>query len=168
VAATHALVFALGQEAFQKTLAHDLKIRSRLEAALSHFEDVKTMPLFQDLQPAELDLMLVKLQPVSASPGQAIVRQGEPGDRFYVIRSGRVEVLKDGRFVAALGRGEAFGEIALLLDVPRTATVRAVEHTELLSLEASDFRDLLVAYCGQAGRLEEMSRQRLDALNSLQ
>jgi len=121
------------------------------------------MPLFRDLSPSELDLLLARLVPVAAAAGEEIVRQGEPGDRFYVVRSGMVQVLRDGRPLATLGPGEAFGEIALLLDVPRTATVRAVEPTELLALNAADFRDLLAGYCGRAAALEQMSHRRLGA-----
>src|SRR6266508_1073679 len=75
--------------------------------------------------------------------------------------SGAVEVLRDGQLLARLGPGDAFGEIALLLDVPRTASVLAVAPTELLALEASAFRDLLAGYLGRAGELERLSYLRL-------
>jgi CRP-like cAMP-binding protein len=78
-----------------------------------------------------------------------------------VVRSGRVKVTRNGGPLAELGPGEAFGEIALLLDVPRTATVTALEPTRLLVLEAHDFRDLLAGYLGRAGELERLSHLRL-------
>ena len=74
---------------------------------------------------------------------------------------GGADVERDGVVLAHLGPGEAFGEIALLLDVPRTATVTATEPTELLTLEAHDFRDLLAGYLGRAGELEQLSHLRL-------
>ena len=79
--------------------------------------------------------------------GQAIVRQGEPGDRYYAIADGTVEVLRDDVVVNTLGRGEGFGEIALLHEVPRTATVRTVTETRLFAIEREPF---LVALTGHA------------------
>lgn len=160
-------VFSLDQTTFHATLAHDLALHARLQAALDYRADVAAIPLFRDLSSAELDLLLTRLTPVSAAPGQAIFQQGEPGDRFYVIRSGQVEVVRDGEQIATRGKGEAFGEIALLNNVPRTATVRAIAPTEMLALNASDLRDLLGAYLGRAGELQQMSHQRLQTYRHL-
>jgi putative peptide zinc metalloprotease protein len=161
VAVEHGRVFALDHQAFDALLASDLAARQRLEAALAYREEVEAMPMLQSLSPAELDVLLANMVPLSAAPREAIIRQGEPGQRFYVVRSGAVDVLRDGLVLARLGPGEAFGEIALLLDVPRTASVIAVEPTELLALEASAFRDLLAGYLGRAGELERLSYLRL-------
>ncbi|WP_166503465.1 MFS transporter [Modestobacter italicus] len=68
-----------------------------------------------------------------------VFAKGDPGDAFYVIESGRVAVLDDAREIRRMGPGEAFGEIALLRSVPRTATVRAVEDTALATLSGPDF-----------------------------
>lgn len=76
-------------------------------------------------------------------PGVGVVR--EIGDRFYLIERGQVEVLEDGVFRRTEGRGESFGEIALLREVPRTATVRTTEATRLLVLERDHF---LIAVTG--------------------
>jgi putative peptide zinc metalloprotease protein len=154
-------VFVLERADFESLLASDLAVRGRIEAALAYRDDVAAMPLFRDLSPAELDVLLARLEPLEATAGQAIIRQGERGDRFYVVRSGAVSVERDGRLLARLGPGEAFGEIALLLDVPRTASVTSVEPTSLLSLEAHDFRDVLASYLGRAPELERLSHLRL-------
>jgi MFS family permease len=79
------------------------------------------------------------LSPVTASAGEEVIVQGERGDRFFVIESGQVEVFENGDFRRNEGPGESFGEIALLHDVPRTATVRATVETRLLSLERDQF-----------------------------
>ena len=119
------------------------------------------MALFRDLSPGELDVLLSRFVPLSLAAGEVAIRQGEVGERFYVVRSGQVQVERDGQVLARLGSGEAFGEIALLLDVPRTATVIAEEPTELLALDATDFRDVLAHYLGRAGELERLSHLRL-------
>lgn len=161
VATAPGQVFALDRTDFDALLATDLSVRSRIEAALAYRDEVADMPLFQDLSAGELDVVLARLIPLSVSAGDVVIHQGEPGERFYVIRSGEVEVEREGQTLARLGRGEAFGEIALLLNVPRTATVRAVVDSTLLALEARDFHDLLAGYLGRAGALERLSHLRL-------
>ena len=71
--------------------------------------------------------------------GTPILREGESPDRFLIIRSGRVAVTQDGQHLLDEGPGEFFGEIGLLRDVPRTATVTAVEDTELWSVAREPF-----------------------------
>jgi CRP-like cAMP-binding protein len=154
-------VLALDQAAFDALLAGDLVVRAKLEAALTYRQEVAEMALFRDLSSAELDVLLARLVPLEAAAGETIIHQGDSGERFYVVRSGAVEVQRDGQPLARLGPGEAFGEIALLLDVPRTATVTAVEATRLLALDAHDFRDLLAGYLGRADELQRLSYLRL-------
>src|SRR5262249_20060083 len=71
--------------------------------------------------------------------GEVIVRQGDIGDRYYAIAEGTVEIAHDGRHVATLGRADGFGEIALLEDVPRTATATAVGPVRLQALDKETF-----------------------------
>ncbi len=68
-----------------------------------------------------------------------MITQGDQGDSFYLIEEGEVEVFENGDFRRNEGPGESFGEIALLRDVPRTATVKATERTRLLRLERDQF-----------------------------
>jgi MFS family permease len=76
---------------------------------------------------------------VDASSGDELITQGARGDLFYVIASGEVEVIEDGAFKRTMGAGGAFGEIALLQDVPRTATVRATGASRLIALDGISF-----------------------------
>ena len=78
-----------------------------------------------------------RLTRVHAEPGEVVVRAGDTGDRFYIVDSGELEIT-NGAQATAHG-GDFFGEIALLRDVPRTATVRAVSPSELFALDRDDF-----------------------------
>jgi CRP-like cAMP-binding protein/predicted MFS family arabinose efflux permease len=94
---------------------------------------------FRGLTMLALESISSRLMRTSAMPGEAIVVQGDVGDRFYVIDQGRVEVTIDGYRVGALGPGDSFGDKALLHSAPRTASVTAIEPTVLWSLEGDDF-----------------------------
>ncbi|HXH95606.1 MAG TPA: cyclic nucleotide-binding domain-containing protein, partial [Gaiellaceae bacterium] len=86
-----------------------------------------------------LDALARALVRVEVAAGETFIREGDPGDLFYVIESGTVEVTKEGRHVADLGPGDYVGEIALLHDVPRTASVRATADAVLQSLDRETF-----------------------------
>ena len=90
-----------------------------------------------------------------------MIREGEPGDRVYVIRRGRVRVSKRGTQVAELGAGDYFGEIALLRDVPRTATVTAIDDVEILSLERDEFLSAVTGSPPSRLRIDEEVERRL-------
>jgi CRP-like cAMP-binding protein len=101
------------------------------------------------MPPSELDPILERLVADEVTEGTCIIRQGDPGDRFYLIRRGRVEVEQAdeaGRIqtIAKLGTGDYFGERALVDDAPRAATVRALEPVSLWSLDRTGFQDLLL------------------------
>ncbi len=91
------------------------------------------------LPEATLEALARELVRVEAAPGEAFIREGDIGDRFYVIESGEVEVTKEGRHVATLGPGDFVGEIALLHDVLRVATVTATSATVLQALDSEHF-----------------------------
>ena len=88
---------------------------------------------------ATLERISHDLVSVSAEAGEEVITQGDQGDRFYLIEEGEVEVFEDETFRRNEGPGESFGEIALLRDVPRTATVRTTVPTRLLALEREQF-----------------------------
>jgi MFS family permease len=90
------------------------------------------------------------LEPVSVLTGHVVFNQGDVGDRFYVIESGEAEVIGDGRLVATLGQGQAFGEIALLRRIRRTATVRAVSALRLQALTSDHFLPVVTGFTPSA------------------
>jgi MFS family permease len=95
--------------------------------------------IFEPLSVATLERLSQDLAPVEFEAGVEVITEGEQGDRFYLIETGGVEVFEHGEFRRNEGPGESFGEIALLHDVPRTATVRTTEPTRLLELERDQF-----------------------------
>jgi CRP/FNR family transcriptional regulator, cyclic AMP receptor protein len=107
-------------------------------------EFLQTVSLFQDLDKKHRNVIAKTVFSRKFNAGEAIVREGEPGVGAFMIRSGKVEVTKESgdetEHLNTLGPGEVFGEIALLTDLPRTATVRALEPTEVLGLTAWNFR----------------------------
>jgi MFS family permease len=114
-------------------------------------ELVRAIPMFAPLAQHRLEPLVLAFVPLRVRAGEVVIREGDVGDRFYVITSGEAIVSARGRDVARLGRGDHFGEIALLRDVPRTATVRAVTEVELLTLHRTGF---LAAVAGSRAAAE--------------
>lgn len=112
---------------------------------------LERVPMLAPLPPAILERLAATAQRVTVPADSEVFAQGDAGDRFFVIASGRVEVLIDGRRIREQLPGDSFGEIALLRDRPRTATVRALEATELVALERDFF---LAAVTGHAASRE--------------
>jgi len=106
------------------------------------------VPFLETLDMAGLESLAGRVTQLSVPAGSDIVRQGEEGDRFYIVKSGSADVLVDGFSVGSVPRGGYFGERALLRNVPRMATVRSREPMELLVLPQADF---VTALTGQTG-----------------
>jgi hypothetical protein len=108
---------------------------------------IRADPLFAPLSIAVVEQLSDQLVPVTFQAGEELIREGEPGDRYYLLEGGRVIVSQGGQPMREQGPGESVGEIALLYDVPRTASVRALEPVEALTLSRDDFLGTL---CGQS------------------
>jgi putative ABC transport system ATP-binding protein len=106
-------------------------------------------PVFAGLTPSALSDVAGKMGRERHEAGATLIRQGEAGDKFYVIRAGRVTVHRDNgsapTLVATMGEGEFFGELALVTGEPRNATVVAAEPVELYTLGKEDFRTAMEA-----------------------
>ena len=109
------------------------------------------------------DRVTMPLQPLEAGAGDVIVRQGAPADKFFILVEGEAEVVRDGQTIDTLGPGQLFGEVAIMRDLPRSATVRAVADCKLLGLEREAFRDLIAQSMEITPDFDRVIRDRLDA-----
>jgi CRP-like cAMP-binding protein len=115
--------------------------------------ELAEIPCFSHLEPDELSELLAQGDWITLPPGETVVAWGEPGDAFYALRSGQVEVRENRKKPKVLGPGSYFGEVALLLDVPRTATVRTRTPVRAFRLGRDGF-DRLLASAFRRGTLK--------------
>jgi len=152
-------------KAFWNELVGPVAWESRVRGALEERERLRALPMFADTGSHQLDLLAVKLQVRNFAAGDVIVKQGDPGDAFYIVREGSLEVLvrkeRSRRRVRTLKTGDFFGEIALLRDVPRIATVQGLDEGSVWRLERQDFRDLLGRYLDLEGQIAGVAASRL-------
>ena len=111
---------------------------------------LRNIPIFAPLPLLTLEQVASRLSRVSVPAGQVVFHEGGAGDRFYVIRAGEVTVTLPGRQPVELGPGDYFGEIALLRELPRTATVTARTEAELYALERDVFIAAVTGYAPSA------------------
>jgi len=116
-----------------------VRIDSEVTVPVRELGLLRGLPMFAPLSGATLEHLAGSLRGLRVRAGEEIVREGEPGDHFYVIASGEVDVRVGGRPATELGPGDYFGEIALLREVPRTATVVASTDVELFTLDRDEF-----------------------------
>lgn len=125
---------------------------------------LRGIDLFAPLPAPTLESLAGALTPVRLRAGEEVFRQGDIGDRFYIVADGEVEIVADGRVVAVTGPGGYFGEIALLRDVPRTATVRGKTDVELLALDREDFIAAVTGHAASAETADAVIASRLASL----
>lgn len=109
---------------------------------------LEKVPLFEGLSHKDLEKVAKLVRGRTIRPGELLFKEGDPGDKFYIIQSGAIEILKEKAGsepdrLAMKRAGDAFGEMALLTDAPRSATVRAVEPSNLLVVSRDQFEQLL-------------------------
>jgi hypothetical protein len=124
---------------------------------------LRSLRIFAPLGAPEIESLARSLERIDLEPGAVVIRTGEQGDRFYAIADGTVEVSRDGRPVGTLTRGDGFGEIALLRDMPRMADVVAVTPTRLYALAKHDFVAAVTGHPEAAAEGERLVDGRLRA-----
>jgi CRP-like cAMP-binding protein len=160
-------VLSIHRQDFDRLVKVHFALREKVGRSVARADLLRRIPLFAELDAQQIQHVAACLREESYQCGQVIVREGEVGETFYVIESGQVQVSvsRDGeeKVIAQRGAGEYVGEIALLLAVPRTATVRALIPTRVLALHKADL-DRLVRPHLYAGRAleRETSRRMID------
>jgi MFS family permease len=131
------------------------------EVPVERLELLRRNPIFAPLPAPTLEQLADALAEMRAASGEEIVRQGAPGDLFYLVKDGTLDVYVDGRKVQELRPGDSFGEIALLRNVPRTATVRALNDAVLYALERRDFLAAVTGFAPSLSAAEAVIGMRL-------
>ncbi len=138
-----------------------LRLDAAAEAPGAELSLLRSIPIFAPLPGTPLEHLASRLVPLRVDPETVIVRQGDSGDRFYVVVEGEVEVAVDGTVVSELGPGGYFGEIALIRDVPRTATATARTPVVLYALERDDFLAAVTGHAPSEAAAEDVASARL-------
>jgi uncharacterized protein YhbP (UPF0306 family) len=122
--------------------------------------------VFRGLPQQEVEAVAATLDTVQVKAGDVVVRQGAPADKFFIIVDGEVEVTREEngsqRTLRRMTRGQFFGEIAILRDMPRTATVRAVTPTTLMTMDRDAFQLLIAQSLATTQNFEQIIQQRLE------
>jgi hypothetical protein len=141
-----------------------------LDAGYSATDDAVTLlrsiPIFAPLDLPTLERLARALVPVVLQPADVVIHQGDEGDRYYVVVEGEVEVTADGHRLRTLGAGDGFGEIALLRDEPRTATVTAIGPGLLYALDREPFLDAVSGNASSQQAADTLIDMRLGSLRA--
>jgi len=135
-------LFEVDESTFDRLLSEMVNV-PEFEPTLQQAAELRSLPPFASMGSTEVPLLLEHGEWLNVAPGDVLVEQGDAGDAFYVIGSGRVEVIQDDEVIRTQGPGSYFGEIALLMDVPRTATVAATTPTRVFRIDREGFEQVL-------------------------
>jgi CRP-like cAMP-binding protein len=122
---------------------------------------VRRLPIFAPLPPPAIERILAHITPLDVPAGEVFIREGDVGERFFMIVDGKAEVTRDGAHVTYRTAGEHVGEIALLRDVPRTATVTAITPMKLLILDREAFLEAVTGHPQSHERAQAIVEDRL-------
>ncbi len=132
-------------------------------ATIPHVEIqlLRSLPIFAALSPPSLEGVARELESQQVPAGTVVITEGEQGDHYYAVADGRLAVTRSGIDVGTVGRGEGFGEIALVRDVPRQATVTAVTDCLLFSLDKAQFVTTLSGHASAASAVSDVVNRHL-------
>jgi CRP-like cAMP-binding protein len=125
---------------------------------------LRQAPLFQDLSKKELAELAKLADDLEVAPGKVLTREGDTGREFFVLMDGEVEIERGGRSLGTRGAGDFIGEIAILEDVPRTATVTAKTPLRFFVLTSQSFRSVVDQFPGVERKVLRTLARRLATL----
>ena len=137
------------------------RIDRTLRVPTAELAQLQAIPMFAPLPAPTLEALALSMTRREVPAGETIFRQGDHGDGFYIVDSGEIEIEIDGREANVLGPGDHFGEIALLRDIPRTATARARKETQLYTLDRDAFLGAVTGHAGSSEAAETVVAARL-------
>ena len=131
---------------------------------------LKKIPLFAKIEPSKLKLLAFTSERLHFGPGELLCRQGEPGSTAYIILDGEADVLvdtPDGQIsVAKLGKNDLVGEMAILIDIPRTATVQAIGDVATLAISKDLFFRMVTEFPQMGVEIMRELAHRLENMNT--
>jgi uncharacterized protein YhbP (UPF0306 family) len=161
---------------FFRIVASELQFTDNTDAAIHQqegtfgvdFHRERAYSVFSDLPLQSVSSLTGELQILDFPAGETIARAGGPADKFFIVVDGAVEVDREGvggEAPVSLGPGQFFGELAILRDRPRTATLKALEPTRVLALARDTFRDIVAESLGTTKDFDAIVRERLRSLD---
>ncbi len=130
-------------------------------ARMTKTDQLKGVQMFSACTDKELAQIARACDELTVEPGAVVVEEGAPGEDFYLVGTGEAEVVRAGQRVALLGPGGYFGELSLLDDAPRNATVTALTAMALVRLRRREFAAVLDSWPGVAHKLLQQMARRL-------
>lgn len=130
---------------------------------------IEKVPIFSGASEDLIKQIVAKLKSAIFTPGDYVFREGEIGDSMYFISRGQVEVVsKDGQTIyATLSPGNFFGEIALILQQPRNASIRALEYVDLYTLDQGGLQEVLQKFPAFMAHIHDLAKKRQDQFTKL-
>jgi CRP-like cAMP-binding protein len=159
--ATGALLPVVALMAWRPLVALD----ERLGVRDDEIDALRRTPMLQLLPVPSIEYLASRVDTHPVPAGTDLCRQGDPGDSYFVIVDGEADVIGDGATVRAVGPGDGVGEIALLRDIPRTATVRARDNLVVMEIEREVFLEVVAGHSTTNDAADEVVAQHLAAFH---
>ena len=155
------VLIKMKKEDFLNLIENDGLVKDKILATIRLQQIISEIGFFRDISPAIIQKLWKHFIIEEIPANTLIINEGEIGDKFYIIIEGEVKVLKGKDEVAKLGHGKYFGEIALLKEIPRTATIKSVSSVKLMTINKQDFIEIIMHNINSYIKVEEMVIERL-------